>query len=171
MRASIGTVRGTAACLLFSSACGGTILLGNSDSTGPADAGQGARSGHRGLGPVMGGGDLGPTADASSDSSTGAQDTDASTVEASEPIDAAVGPGYTRLTSCGASGSAYTLYDPHNCGACGHDCLGGACDAGVCVPLPAGVLASGLIAPVSVAVDATNVYFATVDCAILRAAK
>jgi hypothetical protein len=24
--------------------------------------------------------------------------------------------------------------DPHNCGACGHDCLGGACQAGVCQP-------------------------------------
>jgi hypothetical protein len=26
--------------------------------------------------------------------------------------------------------------DPHNCGACGHDCLGGACQGGVCMPVP-----------------------------------
>ena len=162
MRASIGTVRGTAAWLLLSSACGGTILLGNSEGTGPADAGHGAHSGNgsgTGLGPVEVGGNAGSAAGASYDSSTQAQDTDASMVDSSAPIDSALPPGYTRPTACGASGSPYTLYDPHNCGTCGHDCLGGACDTGVCVPLPAGVLASGLIAPVSVAVDATNVYW------------
>lgn len=31
--------------------------------------------------------------------------------------------------TCGASD------DPHDCGACGHDCLGGACTAGVCQPI------------------------------------
>jgi hypothetical protein len=167
MRASIGTVRGTAACLLFSSACGGTLLLGDSENGGNASAGRGAHSGNGGgigLGPVeVGGGSAGSTAGASAgasfDSSMETADADDSGVDASEPSDGALPPGYTRPTSCGASGSAYTLYDPHNCGTCGHDCLGGACDAGVCVPLPAGVLASGLIAPVSVAVDATYVYW------------
>lgn len=43
--------------------------------------------------------------------------------------------------------------DPANCGACGHDCLGGACSAGACQPI---VLASA-----SEAVDAANVYWVT----------
>ncbi|MFO0548245.1 MAG: DUF5050 domain-containing protein [Polyangiaceae bacterium] len=40
----------------------------------------------------------------------------------------------------GASGGAGggdcvdLLHDEHNCGACGHDCLGGACDTGQCQP-------------------------------------
>jgi hypothetical protein len=48
--------------------------------------------------------------------------------------------------------------DQHNCGACGHDCLGGACDGGVCQPV---LLASGVITPTAIAVDAQNVYFTT----------
>jgi hypothetical protein len=44
-----------------------------------------------------------------------------------------------RLTACnladGLACGADTQNDPANCGACGHDCAGGSCSAGVCQPL------------------------------------
>jgi len=49
--------------------------------------------------------------------------------------------------------------DPHNCGACGHDCDGGACLVGSCEPLPAGVLASGQHTPFGIVLDEDNVYW------------
>ncbi len=64
------------------------------------------------------------------------------------PASALVGQG------CGDPSS-----DPHNCGGCGHDCDGGMCDAGVCAPLPPGVVATGQYAPTAIAVDSENVYW------------
>lgn len=49
-----------------------------------------------------------------------------------------------------------TQNDTFNCGACGHDCLGGACNAGVCAPV---VLANEPGEPVEIAVDGTHVYW------------
>jgi hypothetical protein len=49
--------------------------------------------------------------------------------------------------------------DPHNCGACGNDCRGAACQAGTCASLPAGVLASGQLGPIAIALDAVNLYW------------
>jgi hypothetical protein len=40
--------------------------------------------------------------------------------------------------------------------------MGGACVAGACVPLPAGTLATGQLAPIFVTADGTNVYWMTV---------
>ena len=100
-------------------------------------------------GPLPFGGEVGATPDADSDGAAG--DVDASVGDAGKP---GAPIGYTTRASCG-----YTEFDPHNCGTCGHDCQGGACQGGACVPLPPGVLASGLIAPVSVAVDSANVYW------------
>ena len=48
--------------------------------------------------------------------------------------------------------------DAKNCGSCGHSCLGGACQAGVCQPV---VLATGQNNPPDIAIDATNVYWVT----------
>jgi hypothetical protein len=60
---------------------------------------------------------------------------------------------------CPAEACAADLQnDPHNCGACGHDCLQAPCVAGVCGTAPT-VLASQQ-SPTFVAVDATNVYWA-----------
>jgi hypothetical protein len=53
------------------------------------------------------------------------------------------------------------MTDPHNCGGCGVDCGGGACDAGACVSMPAGVLATGQLRPIAIAADGTNVYWLT----------
>ncbi len=52
--------------------------------------------------------------------------------------------------------------DTHNCGACGHDCQGGACTDGVCQPVViyAGVIGSSEMSyPWGLAVDDTNVYW------------
>jgi hypothetical protein len=56
--------------------------------------------------------------------------------------------------------------DPHNCGACGHDCLGGACAAGVCQPVVISTSAQGNI---GVAVGATEVFWTNED-GIVRSA-
>jgi hypothetical protein len=47
--------------------------------------------------------------------------------------------------------------DSANCGTCGHGCLGAACVGGLCQPI---TLASGQGTPWSIALDATNVYWA-----------
>ncbi|HVJ92298.1 MAG TPA: hypothetical protein VM580_21005 [Labilithrix sp.] len=47
--------------------------------------------------------------------------------------------------------------DPKHCGRCGHDCLGGTCEAGKCQPVK---LADGLAVPEGLVVDATDVFVA-----------
>lgn len=56
-------------------------------------------------------------------------------------------------------GCGDTETDPRSCGTCGHDCNGGACQSGVCVPLSPGVLASGQHTPAGIVTDATHVYW------------
>lgn len=46
--------------------------------------------------------------------------------------------------------------DPKNCGACGHDCLGGACAGGACQPFRIGVLDASAT---SIAVNDSGVYW------------
>jgi hypothetical protein len=60
------------------------------------------------------------------------------------------------LTTCG--GSCVDLStDGRNCGACGHDCLGGGCSASACLPL---VIATNQLSPFGIAVDSQRVYWA-----------
>lgn len=47
--------------------------------------------------------------------------------------------------------------DPHHCGRCGHDCLGGACTNGVCQP----ALIAAIVTPGGLAVDDDRVYWTT----------
>jgi hypothetical protein len=80
-------------------------------------------------------------------------------VDAAGADAAATCPGPT--TPCGD-----TQADPHHCGACGHDCLGGACVGGQCQPV---VLASEQPDPLFIAVDpapcgAGNVFWGTIEC-------
>jgi hypothetical protein len=78
------------------------------------------------------------------------------------PTTADGGPG----GDSGPCGNTQT--DTHNCGRCGHDCLGGMCTAGVCQPI---TLASS-ITPWSIAVDATSVYWTSdVDHDVRKASK
>jgi hypothetical protein len=47
--------------------------------------------------------------------------------------------------------------DPKNCGTCGHDCLGGTCNAGLCQPIPLTVNLAGSTRLFGQ--DASNLYF------------
>lgn len=55
-----------------------------------------------------------------------------------------------------------------HCGACGHDCGGGACEAGRCQPL---LLAESSGTPTDVAVDESHVFFASEDGSLGRVGK
>jgi hypothetical protein len=63
------------------------------------------------------------------------------------------------LASC--NGACIDLAtDGHNCGACGHDCLGGGCSGSACLPV---ALATGQASPFGIAVDSQRVYWANND--------
>src|SRR5262249_8125575 len=70
-------------------------------------------------------------ADAIVDGTTGADggsDADASPTDATTAVADAPSDAPSEAASCAAD----TRVDPANCGACGHDCLGALCKAGVC---------------------------------------
>jgi hypothetical protein len=54
--------------------------------------------------------------------------------------------------------------DPHNCGRCGHDCLGGACYQGVCSPV---TIADNHYNSGAIVVDGTTLYWGAVNEGIL----
>ncbi len=67
------------------------------------------------------------------------------------------------FTDC--TGSCLDLTsDSHNCGRCGHDCLGGTCDTGTCQPFP---LVEDQPNPLYLAVDAETLYFTTPSGGVL----
>lgn len=72
-------------------------------------------------------------------------------------------------TDAAADGSVIACGDvttsPKNCGACGHDCLGGVCNAGQCQPV---VLANNDPGLGAVAVDATTVYYVAENAGVIR---
>lgn len=58
-------------------------------------------------------------------------------------------------------GGCSDLSDPDNCGACGHSCLGGSCEGGLCLPtLLAQINAPTAFGTPAIALDTTNVYWA-----------
>jgi len=61
----------------------------------------------------------------------------------------------TPCTPCGSS-CVDLSSDTHNCNRCGHDCLGGACSAGVCQPV---ALVDGQYNAAGLAIDLINVYW------------
>jgi hypothetical protein len=77
------------------------------------------------------------------------------TVDVSPPVGVTVTLRHNGHAQVGVNFCEDTQTDPLNCGACGHDCLGGACVAGACQPL---ALAPAT-APQGIAVDDANVYW------------
>jgi hypothetical protein len=71
--------------------------------------------------------------------------------DADKPPDAGGSDG-----TCGAALAS----DPKNCGACGHDCLGGACNHGKCAPF---VLATNQKQPSNPVVDEGTIYWTNGD--------
>jgi hypothetical protein len=70
--------------------------------------------------------------------------------------------------SSGAGACGDTSIDPHHCGACDHDCEGGACNEGVCQPF---AIATGFL-PGDLALDDANVYVTRSDTGeLLRFSK
>ncbi len=69
----------------------------------------------------------------------------------------------------GATCVADLTTDKRHCGRCGHDCLGGNCNAGKCEVV---ALAGSLPSPVSLAIDATHLYLANFrDDSVVRVPK
>jgi hypothetical protein len=96
------------------------------DAEGPdaRDAGGTTDGGLEGDGPA--------TTDASATDSSSADSPVADAPEDTHPVDAPFDAQVDSSTGPDSSCTAGSQTDPHNCGSCGHDCLLGACQAGVC---------------------------------------
>jgi hypothetical protein len=79
---------------------------------------------------------------------------DASTIDVVVVVDAGVDAPIVDAGCDAADADLATSAD--HCGRCGHSCLGGACEAGVCQPV---TIASNQQRPAGVATDGTNVFW------------
>jgi hypothetical protein len=80
--------------------------------------------------------------------------------------DASTNPNTPRDGSTSEDGAvpacvADTQSDSKNCGSCGHDCLGGACNQGVCAPVRINGTGGG--EPWAIALDEANVYYTDIS--------
>jgi hypothetical protein len=66
--------------------------------------------------------------------------------------------GSSDASALDASPCGETATNPHNCGRCGHDCLGGACSKAACQPI-ALVPADSGVSPFSLAQDDASLYW------------
>ena len=138
--------------LLFPTALLDSVADGGPDSAA-SDGGGGGGGSDRGDMDAEGGAvstEASSGTDAVSDAGSDAGSDAANDAASDAPSDGAGGDG-----ACQAS----IATDPLNCGACGHDCLGGACEAGVCGPV---AIVSGEPAPAYIATDGTKVYWTDV---------
>lgn len=120
------------------------------------------------LTPDSGGGDASSDATVDAPSETGGDAApDASSDDASDATVADAAPEAEAGLTCDAGLEVCndTCVDPQtyqgddkNCGFCGHDCQGNACNAGLCAP---DTLGTDLPNPTALTVDAANVYFTT----------
>lgn len=91
-------------------------------------------------------------------------DDDEGAASSGDPSVASCGEG---LTACGAT-CVRVEADAKNCGACGHDCYGASCSAGMCATQP---IAEHIAEPRALAVDDTYVYWTSAAGTVLRAPK
>ena len=139
---------------VMSTADAGAVDATRGDASLSADAREAGDAGDAGdIGDVADGG--GPS-DASLLGSQDAQSADA-TLDATPAAD--TGPSVAGEGGGDAAVGLCTDTDsyPGNCGACGHDCLGGGCSAGACLPFAVFSEATGF--PSSIAIDANRLYW------------
>ncbi|MGO9835165.1 MAG: hypothetical protein ACLP1X_13210 [Polyangiaceae bacterium] len=131
-----------AGALVFAIAAGGcSALLGLTDVPQSADA-------------SAAGGDASstPPVDASGAMSDATVDAGPAT-DAAEPSDAGLDAPAPEASPCGD-----TVTSAHNCGRCGHDCLGGTCSMSACQPFPLVAADSG-VSPFGLAQDDSFLYW------------
>src|SRR5215467_10227089 len=92
----------------------------------------------------------------SSSTDAGAPDAPSPTEAGAAETSADQGPIGVPDTGSDACAGVYLSSDPKNCGACGHDCLGGTCVTGICQPV---IIANGVTDLEGLAIDAANVYW------------
>ena len=100
------------------------------------------------------GGATATSSGSTSTTSSGSVSTTSSGMPCSSPCTVDGGTG-----TCCASGCVDTASDPSNCGGCGHDCQGGACQGSKCQPV---VLVGSMesITSECIAIDDTHLYWA-----------
>lgn len=86
--------------------------------------------------------------------------TDGATADQGASVDASTDTSPPDTGGDGSPCSADLQIDGHNCGACGHDCLGGACTQSKCQPVK--VVSSSSLAPYAMTLSGSTLYFTNV---------